>query len=386
MKRNQYLAIVCAGLVGSLSAQEDVKSLRGLPFLRAADSQVLDQQAASLFQTLKPLAEATGSHAVNIEFNHELVVRGTITSAGIVTKWSEIKALYNGLTVVGADAIRRPARLKAVYTDYDLALLESDHKLPAVKFPEAAETKLGTFLFSVTPAKEALGMGVVSVLPRSLREKDKAFLGVRMDFRPVQGGGVQLLGVEPDSSAAHAGLIAGDVVKKINGKELNGLLEMGNFLQRLKPGEKASLTYLRQGQLFTTEAILGARPEYQRIPPARMRRMNQMGGGTNEVSDGFPNVLQSDMQVQVTEVGSPVFDLDGKFVGVILARASRIKTYIIPANALEELLKQKPDYLANNTAQPASSDVLEEQNRQEEIQRLKSVIEHAERRLQELER
>ena len=68
-----------------------------------------------------------------------------------------------------------------------------------------------------------------------------------------------------------------------------------------------------------------------------------MGGRVNEVSEGFPQVLQSDMQLKSNFCGAPIVDLDGKLVGVMVAKASRIKSYIIEGKKLDELLKSVPD-------------------------------------------
>ncbi|MFT5905403.1 MAG: hypothetical protein ACI9E1_001000, partial [Cryomorphaceae bacterium] len=41
--------------------------------------------------------------------------------------------------------------------------------------------------------------------------------------------------------------------------------------------------------------------------------------------------------------GAPIVDLNGDFVGVVVAKASRIKTYIIEGDKLDELLNSDPD-------------------------------------------
>ena len=75
-----------------------------------------------------------------------------------------------------------------------------------------------------------------------------------------------------------------------------------------------------------------------------MDEMNRLGGHEySEVRDGFRWVIQSDMQIEPADCGAPVVDLDGKVVGVAVARAGRIKTLIIPAAALADLLETRPE-------------------------------------------
>lgn len=384
--------IMILGTVGVLSsplfAQSDYSKI-GLPFMRDKDVKVLDKQASGFYQAVEPLAEKTREHAVYIEYRDKVIALGTVTSSGIVTKWSEIRPFVQELFLVGFDGVRRGVALKSVYNDYDIAVLAYNGSLPAVDLKATNEPDVGSFIYLSGPGKGAHGLGVVSVKSRSLREQDKAFLGVRMDVDPVENGGVRLMSIEPQTAASDAGLQAGDVVKKVGDREVNGMIEMGNVLQRLKPGDKINLTILRGGETVQSDVTLGSRPEFRRISPERMDRMRKMGGSVNTVGEGFPDVLQSDMQIEARESGGPVFDLDGKFVGTVVARSSRIKTYIIPASKLDELLKTAPDQHQDIAAtETVTNNVVtdEKTKKQLEIKRTRRLIDRLERRLEELER
>ena len=75
-----------------------------------------------------------------------------------------------------------------------------------------------------------------------------------------------------------------------------------------------------------------------------MALMNALGGHVyNEVRGDFPNVIQSDMQIQPEDCGAPVVGLDGAVIGMTVARAGRIKSYIIPTSSIIELLAKAPD-------------------------------------------
>ena len=54
-------------------------------------------------------------------------------------------------------------------------------------------------------------------------------------------------------------------------------------------------------------------------------------------------MIQSDMQIDPADCGAPVIDLDGRVVGIAVARAGRIKTYIIGSVGVEALLGTEPE-------------------------------------------
>ncbi|NIP95576.1 MAG: serine protease, partial [Akkermansiaceae bacterium] len=115
------------------------------------------------------------------------------------------------------------------------------------------------------------------VLPRSLRESDRAFLGIEMDLA-YQGPGVMVRRVQPETGASSAGLKKGDVITGLLGREVNGNFELSSTLQRLEPGQKIRINFRRGDERKVAEVELGGRPSPQRIPHGRMERMNNMGG------------------------------------------------------------------------------------------------------------
>ena len=99
-------------------------------------------------------------------------------------------------------------------------------------------------------------------------------------------------------------------------------------------------------------------------------------------------MLQSDMQIEALDAGSPVFDLDGCFVGVVVARASRIKTYIITADKLAIQLEAKPDMTAGIDKQTRLVDQRGDRvtpAEANELRQLHNIMERAKRRILEIE-
>ena len=53
---------------------------------------------------------------------------------------------------------------------------------------------------------------------------------------------------------------------------------------------------------------------------------------------GFPVILQHDTVIKPTDCGGPLVDLDGKAVGINIARAGRTESYAIPTEAVLGLI------------------------------------------------
>ena len=241
-----------------------------------------------------------------------------------------------------------PAQATGVYPDHDLAILsiEANTKLAPLDLNAAASPELGDFIALARPDGNVAGFGVVSVKARSLRESDKAYLGVMMDFASAGKNGVPLKQVMPDSAAAKAGLRDGDIIVSVDQTTITGAMEMRNLLQRLVPGSKIIVSY-RRGLVEKNATVhLGSRADNEdirRIPRQRMEKMQRMGTVPSLVRSNFPSVIQSDMPINPYDAGAPVADMDGNIVGIAIARGSRIKTFIIPTKTIIKVLTTKPE-------------------------------------------
>ena len=324
---------------GNLHAQEYPE------FVRPEHKPLLTQQAQNYYKVIDPLVKDISESTVVIKANDKIVSLGTVTEKGVVTKYSELVKVSRRakMRMVAKDGKSYPINLLHIYESYDIAVLKNVGKLPAVNLKESVTPDVGAFIVASTASDQALAMGVVSVKPRSLKEQDRGFLGVVMDMKD-QNGGVLLNHVEPMTAADRAGLMRNDVILAVDGKPVTNMLEMRNFLQQQKPGDEITISYKRDGIVSAgVKVTLGAREGIPQVRRSRMNVMKRMGGRVNSVSEGFPQVLQSDIPVESEFCGAPLVDLDGKFVGVVVAKASRIKSYIIEGHKLDELLNSEPD-------------------------------------------
>ncbi len=86
----------------------------------------------------------------------------------------------------------------------------------------------------------------------------RAYLGTMPDFT-YDGEGVKISAVREGSPASKAGLQEGDIIIEFGGKKIYNLNDYSYALSNYSPGEKVKIIYLREGNKYETEAILGKR-------------------------------------------------------------------------------------------------------------------------------
>ena len=74
--------------------------------------------------------------------------------------------------------------------------------------------------------------------------------------------GVLIVDVAPDSAADVAGLVPGDIIVTIDGKDVLYLARLFDRLFSYYPGDRVTIAYFRDGQRTEVDVILGERPEF----------------------------------------------------------------------------------------------------------------------------
>ena len=148
-------------------------------------------------------------------------------------------------------------------------------------------------------------------------------------------------GVEPGSAAAEAGVAADDVISAVDGRKIDSFEELRTVLSRAGAHQKVVLSVRRRtGPVTLTAELKPSQPSGVSLS-SRERMMNEMDErGLSEKREGFPSVLQTDMTISPKETGLPVVDSDGRLVGIVLARAGRVKTFVLPVSTIAGLLDE----------------------------------------------
>ena len=108
---------------------------------------------------------------------------------------------------------------------------------------------------------------------------------------------------------------------------------LGKLLSKMKSGSDVKVSILRDGKKDELDVKLSARGDIFR----EATRNDQMSGDFSNRRSGFPRVIQHDILGASITMGGPVLDLEGRAVGMNIARANRAETYAIPVEELREL-------------------------------------------------
>ncbi|MES2709678.1 MAG: PDZ domain-containing protein [Verrucomicrobiota bacterium] len=283
----------------------------------------------------RPLVIQARQSTVRVMRRDRQIALATIVSADgyALTKASEVtkggfECEFNDGRIVSAKVVDE---LKA----YDLALikLEATGLTPA-KFTDTL-TPVGTLIAAVGTDEDPTGLGVISVAARSLDERTKGFLGVKM-AEDIPPKGVRIAEALDGGAAKRAGMEAGDIILAVNGQEISNPRQLIKLVSSLKPEQKVTIIIERDSQSKSLELSLGHRSEDQ-----IQRQLDQtalMGSSLSQNASGYPNAVQSDLALQAEDAGGPVIDVDGNIVGLNIARAERVSTYLIPGKVINELL------------------------------------------------
>lgn len=303
------------------------------------DQKILDQQSRAIFSGLDSVSKAYRENVVAIVSGSRQLALGTVIAPHIVlTKLSDLRRTTNPFVAVDHEGKVLNVEPVAILSDHDLMIIYVPGlKSKPIEASQFAGAKLGSIIAAVSPQGKAHDFGVISVEQRSLRPENLPYLGIAIDPKWDKDG-IMVAGVEAGGGAHKSGIVAGDVLTKINNKDLQSVLSLKSAMKGVKPGESVTVELVRHGQSFNGELQTGKKPHEMKFPQKRLALMNSMGNRMNERRDDFPLVIQSDMTILPERTGCPVIDLNGKFVGIALSRAGRIETYIIPSWVCKEII------------------------------------------------
>jgi serine protease Do len=179
-------------------------------------------------------------------------------------------------------------------------------------------------------------MGTYSVAPRTTKTGKQSRLGVDPDEVP---GGVMVSEILPNTSAYLAGLINGDIITSIDGDPIRSVSQLVNAIRKNAPGDTIRIEYLRNGVANTTKAILDSF-DISGDRAKRYKMMSRLGAIPSRRADNFPSVFQHDAPLFPEQCGGPVVDLDGKIIGINIARNGRAATYAIPLENVQRLVQE----------------------------------------------
>ena len=101
--------------------------------------------------------------------------------------------------------------------------------------------------------------------PDDFWEEDaRPWLGVA--FRMVDEGALVVV-IVPDSPAEDIGLYVGDIITEVNGRRVTATVPLDEHILRYEPGDRITLTLLRDGREHKVDVRLGTRPAESQPEP-----------------------------------------------------------------------------------------------------------------------
>ncbi len=310
-------------------------------------------QRTSIFM-LRAFNEALGDNwksTVQLIHNGEQIALGAVVDKDgwIVTKLSQLPP--SGVIMCrlhdGREAV---ASLVNPVTEHDLALMHiPETNLTTITWDVGTIPQRGKWLATTDIKATPVAVGVISAGVQNVKAESPR-LGVSLE--ETRGGGAVAM-VLPGSGAYDAGVRRGDTVFSVNGRVLNSRDEV---LQAIKEGGSAG-DFIRLGidraeKRFEVEARLMDLTS-ELLDPTEM----EVNGRVSARSTGFNKVFLHDTVLEPQQCGGPLVNLDGKVVGINIARAGRVSSYALPAQTIQpivdSLLAQAK--LVSAPASPATS-------------------------------
>jgi len=107
-------------------------------------------------------------------------------------------------------------------------------------------------------------------------------------FDLTENQGAVLVNILPDSPAEKAGLKAGDVVVKLNGKPVSSAADLRNQVGLMRIGEKARIEVIREGRRRTVVAEVAAREDFAGAGTGKPRNERLSGVTVGEIPKDAP--------------------------------------------------------------------------------------------------
>ena len=330
MNANWIRSIAWCGLVTSSWGQQSLESA-----YRTTGTEVV-----KVFETQRAVLQTSSASILDgrTESGYGVVVS---PDGCILTKASEFQELKKPAIIVDRTKYE-DVKLMVIDPEWDVALvkIEAAGLVPVVYAP-TSEVPQGSWVVAngatSRSTRRALA-GIVSAKIREIPASGGAALGVVLSPKSKT---LEIAEVNEKSGARDAGMRKGDVILTIDGKPVKKIEEIAEALKNRKAGSTVKITWRRGKEEMTAEVRLAARGE---MFTDQMNRNDMMSGDFSKRRSGFPRVMQHDILGNSKIVGGPLLDIEGRCIGMNIARANRAESFAIPVEDLktlaERLMKQ----------------------------------------------
>ncbi|SHJ93006.1 serine protease, S1-C subfamily, contains C-terminal PDZ domain [Rubritalea squalenifaciens DSM 18772] len=230
----------------------------------------------------------------------------------------------------------------------DLALLKIDQELTLPTWTENT-SNLGQLV--VSPGADKSTLGVIGNRPRLIPEKligagngNKAVLGIKAHPTNESDKGVLIEEADEHLPAGAAGIKKGDIITHIQGVAVANIEALSEQVGKFIPGDKVELIVLREEKTLIISATLedasGSELFAMNATSSTAQKISAKGGKLSTRRMNFPECLTHDALIWATDCGGPLYNREGKMVGINIARYDRTASYALTRKSVEEALKR----------------------------------------------
>ena len=294
------------------------------------------RNGSETLQAFEESSKASLSSTVRLVSKGRTLALGTIVSrkGHVMTKASSSIGAEEAIL---ADGTRYKVSFKGKDQDTDLALLKMKKakKLTAVSWADEKEHEEGSWLVSADYNLKRLKVGVIGAKSRPI-DRVGGVIGVILGQDGVDLGGILIQQVLARSAGAAAGLENGDVVTNVGGQEVTDREKMIELVGSNDPGDVVAIKVKRGKSMLSFRVTLGHRS----VVFDMMSRNARMSGPVSKRKDNFPMIIQHDVSLPPNAMGGAVLDLNGKALGINIARVDRVTTYALPTSFVLDAFKK----------------------------------------------
>lgn len=139
--------------------------------------------------------------------------------------------------------------------------------------------------------------------------------------------------------AEKAGLKPGDVIVGVNGSPMETREQVVEALREFREGQQVKVNVQRDDTRFEVEIRLMV-PVEQVAGRGSRQRSTRLTGEVSLRAEGFEQAIEHDTVLQPWLCGGPLVDLEGKAIGLNIARAGRVSTYALPASLVLKVVQK----------------------------------------------
>jgi len=191
---------------------------------------------------------------------------------------------------------------------------------------DTLKIEMGKLLYSMTPAGKVMRSVLGSELFNLPKINSQPYLGAMVVYNSSP---VQFSLIKEGSPAERAGIKVGDELISINGKMIRKANEFAPEILKYWAGDEVTFEWEHASGKMSKTFKLDGRGQSLSNHPA-----DKFEGGKSERRDGFNAIFTHDAAIQASDCGSPVFDWEGHFYGINIARFSRTTTVVVPKKTI----------------------------------------------------